>query len=151
MVQGSPGAGIESLPIKICPLNSFLGRSLFLNYLAICLLRQSRPLIWCGVNSRKEYNLFFCKKGVFRLHDNALVNNFLGSEASQGLYILADANTVKPIPLIKRVLHNSFRPTLVYAASPNDEESSKLLEQNLNYAFHTFIMNPWTLFELELV
>ena len=108
-------------------------------------------MVWYGGGSGKGRTLFFCEEGTFELDDGALDCYLLIRKGSEGLYILADANAVDAIPLINYGARKGFRPTLVYATSSMDYESNKRLEQNLDRFFLTFIMNPWTLFELELV
>ena len=94
---------------------------------------------------------FFCEAGVYKVKISILNSNILDWEMSRNLYILADANTSvdNKIPLIWKT--QNFRPTLIYATSYRDYNTDKILQQNYNNAQSVFVMNPWTLFELELL
>ena len=88
---------------------------------------------------------------MFKIQESILDMNLLESEMFKSLYVLADANSSvdNEIPLIGQT-HN-FSPTLIYATSHIDAPTDKILEQSYNNGQTVFVMNPWTLFELELL
>ena len=116
-----------------------------MRYLHLKLLQDQKAVFWCS-----EFSWYlFCSEGVYKL-DPRDVDDFCTTEASKNVYFLADANTISTIPLIASTNQN-FQPTLIFATSPKDDQLEKVLEQSFHNNHLTFIMNPWTLFEIELL
>ena len=114
-----------------------------MRYLHLKLLQDQKTVFWYS-----EASLYlYCSKGVYRL-DPKVVDGFCMTEESKDVYFLADANTVSEIPLIRS---QQFLSNLIFATSPKDNQLGRTLEMNIHNKHLAFIMNPWTLFEIELL
>ena len=96
----------------------------------------------------------YCEYGVFELPPELLNAAFMSHKATRGITILIDANDcdTRVIPLVGLPSSGKFYPTVIFCSSPKLGPTYKRLEEKLNrLKFRTFVMNPWTAFELELM
>ena len=109
-------------------------------------LQKGKPALWYT----PDLWYLFCSEGVYAIPQRDLTANLLMDKDFKGVYFLVDANTENALPEIF-YFKGSFMWTLIYASSPKDNEVTKALQQNYSSRYLTFTMNPWTLFEIELV
>ena len=155
VVTGSRGEGIPVYSLLDYQL-SWSGKTEFLKYLRNKLLLQKKPVIWFRFPA---VSFFFCASGVYELDESQITSlGFLdaaNNKSARGITILIDAKQVKEsgppcVPLIYAV-QNKLGPTIIYCTSPKLRETERVMEQSLLNHNITYIMNPWTGFELELL
>ena len=100
--------------------------------------------------------ILYCAKGVYEIPERAVNDiNVLLHEQMKGVYLLVDGNETSSLPFV-RTSRTDLQATLIYVTSSkpnsiNARSMERILESSYQNAHKTFIMNPWTMFELELV
>ena len=115
-------------------------------YLLHSLLQKGKPTLWYTIN----WWYLFCSKGVYAIPQKELTANILMDEDWKGVYFLADANSDGALNDIF-YFSDPYTWTLIYASSPEDVDVTEALRSNFSSRYMVFVMNPWTLFDMELV
>lgn len=89
---------------------------------------------------------------MYEIDPSVFTSGVLRHESSNGLFLLADSNVCPEIPFVREG-REDLQPTLVYVTSPitGNDSNGRILESSFQGTHNTFTMNPWTLFELELM
>lgn len=77
-------------------------------------------------------------------------SGLLKNPGARGLFVLVDGNWTNEVPFIKKA-GSQLKPTVVFATSPKLNLIWKSLSDQMQDAYKVFVMNPWTLFELEMM
>ena len=129
-----------------------IGKSHFGKYLQLRLSRQKKPFLVCStlVSGNGFYAQLHCADGVWNVSAYAFTHELLTTPAFRDIVVICDENLHSQLPFVRQV-GGEFSGLLVFITSPKLSNIDKDLESNWQSEYETFIMNPWTMFEMELM
>ena len=139
------------LPQNKCNLILLAGKSSFVDYLQFRLSRQRKPFLVCKYTTSHSSwpdARLYCGDGIWNISHKKFEWELLTSPALRDIPIICDANRYEKLPYVE---DETFAGSLIFITSPKLSNIRKELESNLQGRVSYFVMNPWTMFEMELM